>query len=104
MAIIYNKLVRDKIPQIIEASGKKAVTRVADDTEYLDCLRRKLSEEVQEYLTSGDVEELADILEVVSALGRCAGASTDQLIGIAADKREARGGFDERILLLRVED
>ncbi|HAI86859.1 MAG TPA: hypothetical protein DCL63_07705 [Firmicutes bacterium] len=100
----YDKLVRDRIPEIIESSGKKAVTRIADDAEYLSYLRRKLSEEVDEYTASGDVEELADILEVISALGRQAGVPLSRLIEMADDKRQARGGFDGRILLISVED
>ena len=104
MRIDYDKLVRDRIPEIIESAGKKAVTRIAEDAEYLSYLRRKLSEEVDEYMASGDVEELADILEVISALGRQAGVPLSKLIDIADDKRRARGGFDGRVLLIRVED
>ena len=104
MGIDYDKLVRDRIPEIVESSGKRAITRIADDAEYLSYLRRKLSEEVDEYMTSGDVEELADILEVILALGRQSGVSLSRLIEIADDKRRARGGFDGRILLIRVDD
>lgn len=104
MRIDYDKLVRDRIPEIIESAGKKAVTRIAEDAEYLSYLRRKLSEEVDEYMASGDVEELADILEVISALGLQVGVPLSKLIDIADDKRRARGGFDGRVLLIRVED
>ncbi len=104
MGIDYDKLVRDRIPEIIESAGKKAVTRMADDAEYLSYLRRKLSEEVDEYMASGDAEELADILEVISALGRQGGVPLSRLMEIADDKRQARGGFDGRVLLIRVED
>ena len=104
MGLDYDKLVRDRIPEIIESSGKRAVTRVAEGAEYLGYLRRKLLEEVGEYMASGDPEELADILEVVSALGRQAGVPLSKLIEIADDKRRARGGFDGRILLIHVED
>ena len=86
MGLDYDKLVRDRIPEIIESSGKRAVTRVAGDDEYLHYLRRKLSEEVDEYMASEDAEELADILEVVSALGRQAGVPLSRLIEIADDK------------------
>ena len=104
MGIDYDKLVRDRIPEIIESSGKRAVTRVAQDAEYLGYLRRKLLEEVDEYMAGGNVEELADIFEVISALGHQAGVPLSRLLEIADDKRQARGGFDGRILLIRVED
>lgn len=64
----YNKLVRDKIPEIILAQGEKPVTRVLEDAEYLACLEQKLREETAEYLESGKLDELADIMEVVYAL------------------------------------
>lgn len=69
MSQYYNKLVRDRIPEIIEQSGKKAVTRIAGDGEYRQYLREKLQEEVGEFMENGNPEELADILEVVFALG-----------------------------------
>ncbi len=100
----YNKLVRDKIPQIIKDSGKTAVTRVADDNEYLQLLRAKLREETNEYLQSGECEELADILEVLLALAKAGGHSKDELFAICQNKRDKRGGFDEKVLLLRVDE
>ena len=103
MSIVYNKLVRDKIPQIIEASGKTPVTRVASSNECRDLLRAKLSEEVDEYLSTGKVEELCDKVEVVSALARCEGLTVDHILELAAEKRDRRGGFEGRIVLLRVD-
>lgn len=103
MSIVYDKLVRDKIPQIIEASGKKAVTRTATEEEHLKRLRAKLIEEVEEYLASGEHEELADIIEVVTALARCSGSSLEGVIELAAAKRAERGGFEERVVLVGVE-
>ena len=100
----YNKLVRDKIPQIIKDSGKTAVTRVADDNEYLQLLRAKLLEETNEYLESGAAEELADILEVVLALAKAGGCSEEALFALREDKAAKRGGFDEKILLLQVKE
>ena len=100
----YNKLVRDKIPQIIKDSGKTAVTRVADEAEYLQYLRAKLQEETAEYLQSGDAEELADILEVVLALAKAGGCSEQKLYALRKDKADKRGGFDEKILLLQVKE
>ncbi|MBI2151358.1 nucleoside triphosphate pyrophosphohydrolase, partial [Candidatus Woesearchaeota archaeon] len=67
---IYNKLVRDYIPRIIEEKGKIAETHIAGDKEYFAALKDKLQEEVAEYLESGSPEELADIMKVVYALGR----------------------------------
>ena len=63
----FDKLVRDKIPQIIEASGKTPITRILDREEYMTCLETKLDEEVCEFHESKAMEELADILEVVYA-------------------------------------
>ena len=99
----YNKLVRDKIPEIIESDGKKCVTRVLCQEEYLKELRRKLNEEVQEYHESGDHEELADILEVVYALATATGCTEDALNTIRQEKAQKRGGFSKRILLETVE-
>lgn len=104
MSIVYNKLVRDKIPQIIEAAGKKAVVRKANDSEYQDYLNKKLQEEVGEFLKSHDPGELADILEVILALSVVDGIAFDTLVEMAAKKRELRGGFDQRIVLVSVEE
>ncbi len=104
----YNKLVRDRIPDIIEASGKKCTTAVLGDAEYLKQLEKKLSEEWNEYLTSKDVcaqvEELADILEVIYAIAEAKGVTIEELEAIRAKKAEERGAFKERILLEWVED
>ena len=103
MAKTYHKLVRDKIPEIIESDGKKCVTRVLSQEEYLKELRRKLDEEVQEYHESGDHEELADILEVVYTLAAATGCDEDALNTIRQEKAQKRGGFSKRILLETVE-
>lgn len=103
MAKIYHKLVRDKIPEIIESDGKKCVTRVLSQEEYLKELRRKLDEEVREYHESGDHEELADILEVVYALAAATGCDEESLNAIRREKAQKRGGFSKRILLETVE-
>ncbi len=101
---IYNKLVRDKIPQIIIADGKKCTTRTLNDTDYLHELDRKLSEEVSEYLSSGEVEEIADIQEVLSAIILARGYTEEQLQAVRSRKREERGGFDSKVFLLTVSD
>ena len=91
------KLVRDKIPEIIEASGATPLTRILETDEYLSCLEAKLDEEVQEFHESKSPEELADILEVVYALAAAQGCSREQLQQIFDAKHTARGGFKKRI-------
>ena len=99
---IYNKLVRDRIPEIIEASGKKAGIRIADNTEYRDLLRSKLAEEVKEYLEEDSPEELVDIVEVIRYLCVAHGISFDELLRSADKKKAEKGGFDRKIVLIDV--
>lgn len=98
--MVCNKLVRDKIPAIIEAQGKRAVFRVLEDGEYAEALERKLDEEVREFHSDKNLEELADILEVVYALTENIGATKEQLLEAYEKKHAERGGFRERIFLL----
>lgn len=99
----YNKLVRDRIVEIIEDSGRSCTHRVLGDEEYLKELKIKLHEEVQEFLQAESnvdcVEELADVLEVVFALATLKGASMEQLIAVRDRKKEERGGFTDRLFL-----
>ncbi|WP_145049346.1 nucleoside triphosphate pyrophosphohydrolase [Paenibacillus xylanexedens] len=104
----YNKLVRDKIPHIITSSGKECRTRILDPEEYKQELRTKLSEESEEYMSAASdqeaLEELADMLEVIRALAEVHGANVAQLDKLRADKAEARGGFQERVYLIDVDE
>ena len=100
---IYNKLVRDRIPEIIEQSGKHCKTRVLSFEEYELSLRKKLAEEVEEYLTSNDSNELADIIEVVYALAELHKINPEELEYIRLEKAKIRGGFEQRIFLESVE-
>ena len=99
----HEKLVRDKIPEIIEASGRRAVTRILSDDEYKTQLERKLSEEVSEYLTDKTPEELCDILEVVFALAKAQGVSQGDLETMRKAKADSRGAFDRKIYLIKTE-
>jgi len=99
---VHNKLVRDRIPEIIEKSGKRAVTEILSDEEYMELLNKKLMEEVQEYLESGTVEELADIGEVMHAIMDLKGISLDEFQRVRMEKLEQRGGFKKKILLKEV--
>lgn len=102
---VYRKLVRDRIPEIIEADGKKCeIRRLDDDQEYLLELNWKLQEEILEYQESGAVEELADLVEVVQAIVKLKGVSRKRFEGIIAKKCEERGGFEERVYLVKVEE
>lgn len=101
---IYNKLVRNKIPEIISASGKKANCRILGKDEYIKELDRKLDEECAEYRTDKNIEELADILEVIYAIAEARGYSATELERVRLEKSEKHGGFSQRIFLENVED
>ena len=104
MTNVYNKLVRDRIPEIIESSGKTCRTSVLSEADYIRMLDRKLTEELAEYQESKSLEELADLIEVIAAAAKSRGCSWEQLLEIRDRKRAQRGGFEERILLLEVTD
>ena len=93
------KLVRDNIPQICAENGKNATVKALSEEAYAKALRMKLKEEAAEFMESGEVEELADILEVVQALSEQQNVSWDALLQIKTQKREERGGFDNRLML-----
>lgn len=96
----YNKLVRDKIPEIIKNQGEKPTVRILDDKEYLECLEKKLDEEIAEYHESLDIEEAADILEVLFALCEANGCSREKLFEVYDKKHRERGGFSDRVFLV----
>ncbi len=96
----YDKLVRDRIPEIIEARGAKASFRAcADEAEYLERLIAKLREEVDEFDRDRNAEELADVLEVVRALCARLGLDPVDVEALRAKKADERGGFEKRLIL-----
>lgn len=99
---IYNKLVRDKIPEIIKATGKSFDVHYAKKEEILPLLETKLNEEVSEYLEDKNLEELADVMEVLFGLAGALGYSDQDLINKRNAKKEARGGFEKGIVLEKV--
>ena len=105
---VHNKLVRDLIPNIIEGTGKAFTTRILNEEEYVKELRIKSKEELQEYLDAKDdesaIEELADLLEIVYALSKIHGADFNKVEEVRQQKAKKRGGFDERVFLIEVED
>ena len=101
---IYNKLVRDRIPEIIEKQGKICHYEVMSDDAYKAALNAKLTEELKEYHESGELEELADLLEVIYAIAESRGETVESLNELAEKKALARGRFQEKYLLLSVEE
>lgn len=100
----YDKLVRDRIPAIIEADGGRPVVRTLDDREYQLALQSKLIEEFGEFLAVPSAEELADIAEVLRALTAAFGFDPDEVEAARLRKRAERGGFDERLFLHQVDE
>ena len=99
----YNKLVRDKIPEIIEEDGKTCKTRILTDEEYIASLETKLNEEVAEYQVDKNIEEMADVLEVLQAICVARGYSLEELEVMRLKKTVERGGFSEKIFLEYIE-
>lgn len=95
----YNKLVRDKIPEIVQTKGGVPVTHIATPEEYDQKVREKLNEEVAEFLESNNPEELADVLEVIYAIAGRLGHSKETLETLRKQKADERGGFQEGIIL-----
>ena len=98
----YHKLVRDRIPEIIEADGKICVCETLTDEDYIHLLDQKLNEELAEYQESKSLEELADLLEVMQAVVKARGWTLEELERVCADKAAKRGGFEKKILLKKV--
>ena len=99
----YQKLVRDKIPDIIRANGETPITRTLKTAEYRTELHKKLLEEANEIITANtktaQLEELSDLLEVMLAIGKIHHAELEDIIQLCEQKRAKRGGFDQRIFL-----
>jgi predicted house-cleaning noncanonical NTP pyrophosphatase (MazG superfamily) len=101
--IIYNKLIRDRIPEIIRAAGKQCETDMMTDEEYIQALRSKLVEEAQEVEQAAPndlLTELADLQEVIAALMAVYGISPEQVSTVQCSRRVERGGFEQRLKLL----
>jgi predicted house-cleaning noncanonical NTP pyrophosphatase (MazG superfamily) len=100
----YNKLVRDKIPQLIKESGRSCTSRILNEKEYFDALLDKIVEEIEEYRISGNEEELSDVYEVLDCLVELKEYEPLHLDYLQLIRREQRGSFKDRVLLLDVED
>ena len=98
----YHKLVRDRIPEIIESSGKTCITEILSDEEYLKMVDEKFNEELAEYHKDQNIEELADLLELIYAATVARGYSVEELEQVRAEKAAKRGSFEKKILLREV--
>lgn len=106
MRKVYNKLVRDRIPEIIKAAGNQCSTEVLSDNEYQQALRQKLIEEAHEAATatgSDFVKELADLYEVIDGLMAIHDIDRDIVMKIQEERRAERGSFNKRFRLLWAE-
>ncbi|MEH7068545.1 nucleoside triphosphate pyrophosphohydrolase [Priestia megaterium] len=103
---IYNKLIRDRIPEIIQESEGECVVEVLTEQDYLKELQRKSQEELNEYLAASNsnesIEELADLLEVIYGLTKCHGFSIEDLERVRQHKADKSGVFDKKLFLVEV--
>lgn len=104
MKIQYNKLVRDRIPELIEESGRKQTSRILNEDEYFQALIDKVVEEIEEFRSTGIEEEIADVYEALDCLVKFKGYEPMHIDYVRLIKREARGSFMNRVLLEEVED
>ncbi|MDR1955031.1 MAG: nucleoside triphosphate pyrophosphohydrolase [Candidatus Methanoplasma sp.] len=99
-----NKLVRDKVPGMILLNGETPNFRILEDEEFLDALNEKLLEEVDEYMGSKSLEELADILQVICAIADVLGGGYKEIEYIMDEKAIERGRFETHVFLESVSD
>ena len=99
---VYNKLVRDYIPDVIREQGETPVVRALEDGEFLRCLGEKLREETEEFLSAQNLEELGDILEVLEAIAHLQGWTDGQIRHTKEEKAQRNGAFRERVFLEKV--
>ena len=100
----YDKLVRDRIPEIIESTGRSCDTRIVFGDEFYSYLDKKLDEEVSEFRQDRNLEELADMMEVIYGLAECLGHTEQELNILRSKKRDERGGFSRGIVLMNTSD
>ena len=96
---IYDKLVRDRIPEIIKNSGNHCEVEVVSDDIALEYLYKKLQEEVDELVEDKNLEEIADVIEVLFAIGKKYGYSEEDILNRMYEKKDKSGGFEDNIVL-----
>ena len=107
MAKIYNKLVRDRIPEIIEKDGEVPFTKILSDEEYKEELKKKLREEAEELILAKDndelIKEIGDVLEVLEYIEKSFGLDKEKILKIKKERKQNRGGFEKKIFLEKTE-
>lgn len=104
MLYSYNKLIRDKNVEIMEKKGCKVTYEVLNDKRYREELDKKLKEEVNEYLEAYDIEEMADVMEVIYAMLDYTGVTMEEVEKVRLEKQNRKGGFKNKIYLKDVEE
>lgn len=104
MIKVYNKAIRDKIPEIIESSGASCLVDVLDDEKFVDELVLKLEEEIEEFNESKSIEELCDLIEIVYRIAELRGVSNEELEQIRNKKILERGRFEKNLFLIQVNE
>ena len=99
----FNKLIRDKIPEIIEEAGNDYEVEILNDEDYFKYLNIKLKEELDEYLENNEIMELADLVEIVYAILDYKGISREEFEEMRKEKQEERGGFEKKLFLKKAE-
>lgn len=102
--MIYNKLVRDNIVEIIEDFGSKTRYEILDNKRYGEELDNKLKEEVNEFIADHTIEEIADILEVIYAILEYRGITIEEVENARIEKKNIKGSFKNKVFLIDVED
>jgi len=100
--IYYDKIIRDGIPEIIKKDNRKYDIEKVTDEVALEYLKKKLTEELEEFYENDQIEELIDIMEVIEAIATKKGVSFDKLLKIKEEKKKKRGGFEENLVLKKV--
>jgi|ETNmetMinimDraft_1059919.scaffolds.fasta_scaffold430364_2 predicted house-cleaning noncanonical NTP pyrophosphatase (MazG superfamily) len=101
--IMYNKAIRDKIPEIIKNSGNSCNVKTLNDDDFLIELEKKLKEELEEYFENKTIEELGDIVDVINRIVILKGVSSEDFKKIRSKKISTNGGFDKNFFLLDAE-
>ena len=96
----FNKVIRDKIPEIIQKDGQTCNIQILSDEKFMVEIEKKLSEEVTEYQNDKNPEELSDILEVIYRIAQLRGISKEELEKIRIKKMQDKGGFEKNLFLI----